>query len=299
MNLDQLSTEQQNPISHQLDTLPPLEIAQLMNKADAEVPAAIQPLIPHLAQAIELISRGMKEGGRLIYLGAGTSGRLGVLDAAECVPTFGTHPEQVQGIIAGGKEAMFHAVEGAEDNEELAVRDLKALVLTQHDTLVGIAASGRTPYVIGGLRYAQALHVPTVAVACTSPAAISRYADISIEAVVGPEILTGSTRLKAGSAQKMILNILSTGSMICLGKVYDNLMVDVQATNLKLVHRAQHIVTTITGASQADVIQALESSDYRVKVAIVMLLKKCSVHQATQLVESYPQLREALQHEFN
>lgn len=234
MKLDKLTTETRNEASMTLDQMSVQEAIALMNQEDRRVPEAIEQVLPQIEAAIKLIVKSFNQDGRLIYMGAGTSGRLGVLDAAECVPTFSTPPEMVVGLIAGGEKAMLSAVEGAEDSAEFGRDDLKELKLTDKDTVVGIAASGRTPYVKGGLAYAQEVGASTVSVACNKGAEISEYSQVAIEVDAGAEVLTGSTRLKAGTAQKLILNMLSTVSMVQIGKVYKNLMVDVQPTNEKL-----------------------------------------------------------------
>jgi N-acetylmuramic acid 6-phosphate etherase len=242
------------------------------------------------------VFESFKSGGRLIYLGAGTSGRLGVLDAVECPPTFSTNPEMVQGIIAGGERAFLKAVEGAEDQPDLGVSDLKELGLTKHDTVIGIAASGRTPYVIGALRYARSIGAKTVALSCNKNAAISQEADQSIEVIVGPEVLTGSTRLKAGTAHKMILNMISTSSMILLGKAYENLMVDVHVSNQKLKERAIGIIRKITGVSYQQALETLEASDLQVKTAIVMIQTNTNKQKAEQLLaEANGYVKKAIQ----
>lgn len=231
INLDQMTTETRNQKTMALDTMTVHDFATVMNAEDQTVAQSVQQALPAIETAIQTISHSLKKDGRLFYIGAGTSGRLGVLDAAECVPTFGTDPEMVQGLIAGGMKAMTVAVEGAEDSKELGKTDLLQRHLSADDTVVGIAASGRTPYVIGGLDYAQAVGAATISLACNTHAEISQHAQIAIEVSVGPEVLTGSTRLKAGTAQKLVLNMLSTGAMIGLGKVFQNLMVDVLPTN--------------------------------------------------------------------
>ena len=255
-----------------------------MNEEDGKVAEAIKETLPDVEEAVKIIVRNLKNGGRLIYMGAGTSGRLGVLDAVECSPTFGT-TDEVQGIIAGGEGAFIKAVEGAEDSKELAEEELKKLNIGKNDIIVGIAASGRTPYVIGGLEYAHAVGAATVAVSCNKNAEISKYADVAIEVDCGPEVLTGSTRLKAGSAQKMILNMISTASMVGVGKVYGNLMVDVRATNEKLVERAKRIVMEATGASYEEAEKTLISANWHVKTAIVMILAECNYEEAVQRLE--------------
>ncbi|MBY6273211.1 MAG: N-acetylmuramic acid 6-phosphate etherase, partial [Bacillaceae bacterium] len=245
--LEQLTTEKRNPNTMDIDQMSIKEILQIMNKEDQSVPIAINKEIDKIESAIQMVIDSFRRGGRLIYIGAGTSGRLGVLDAAECPPTFGTDPAMVQGIIAGGKEAFTRAVEGAEDNEQMGGDDLKAIRLTNLDTVVGIAASGRTPYVIGALKYAKSIGAKTVSISNNKNSIIGTLADVAIEVETGPEVLTGSTRLKAGTAQKLILNMISTVSMIGIGKVYKNLMVDVRPTNHKLIERSKRIIMEATG----------------------------------------------------
>lgn len=282
MDLEKLTTETRNRKTMSLDTLSVKEMLTLMNQEDQQVPLAIKQVLPQIESAVNSIVVNFKAGGRLIYMGAGTSGRLGVLDAAECVPTFGTSPEMVQGLIAGGMSAMTVAVEGAEDSLELGKQDLIDLKLTPHDTVVGIAASGRTPYVIGGLDYAHTVGAMTISIACNSEAIISQHAQIPIEVEVGPEVLTGSTRLKSGTAQKLVLNMLSTASMVGIGKVYKNLMVDVKPTNEKLVERAKRIIVQATDCSSDDAANAFEVANHDVKLAIVMVLTGMSKDEASQ-----------------
>ncbi len=265
-------TEQRNPRTTDIDRLSTLEMLQRMNAEDATVPAAVAQALPAIAQAVDLIVERLRQGGRLIYMGAGTSGRLGILDAVECVPTFSTPPELVQGIIAGGVGAIIHSVEGAEDSREQGRADLLALNPTAHDVIVGIAASGRTPYVVSALETAQAIGAGTIGIACNAPAPVLDAAAIKIAALVGPEVVTGSTRLKAGTAQKLILNMLSTASMIRLGKVYGNLMVDVRVSNLKLAERARRIIREVTGVSEDEAAALLARTDNEVKTAIVVAL---------------------------
>lgn len=265
-----MQTESRNAGTMHLHQQSALEIVQTMNAEDATVATAVQAVLPQIAAAVELITARLANGGRLIYSGAGTSGRLAVLDAAECVPTFSTSPDLVVAKIAGGETAMLQAVEGAEDDAEAGANDLKALHLTAADVVVGIAASGRTPYVIGALNYATQVGAGTIGISCNAPAPVLDAAEIKIAAVVGPEVITGSTRLKAGTAQKMILNMLSTASMVQLGKVYGNLMVDVKVSNIKLAHRAQRIVQEVAGVSAEDAAALLEQTGQAVKPAIVM-----------------------------
>ena len=241
--------------------------------------------LPQIAEAIDKIADAMNNGGRLIYCGAGTSGRLGILDASECPPTYGVSSELVQGIIAGGIEAIFKAKEGAEDSKELCVEDLNNMNFTNKDVLVGIAASGRTPYVIGGLEYANSIGAVTVGVTCNPQSEIASVAKIAISPVVGPEVITGSTRMKAGTAQKMVLNMLSTGSMVRTGKVYGNLMVDVKATNEKLVERAKHIVMEATEVDREKAEAVLEETNYDVKLSILMIMANLSKEEGKELLE--------------
>ncbi|EPA0532122.1 N-acetylmuramic acid 6-phosphate etherase [Vibrio alginolyticus] len=280
--LSHLVSEGRNPDTMDIDLLPSLDIVQRINQQDKLVPLAVEKVLPEIAEAVDKITKAFKVGGRLFYIGAGTSGRLGVLDASECPPTFGTDPEMVVGIIAGGKEAMFRAKEGAEDDSTLGEQDLKENTLTQRDVVVGIAASGRTPYVIGGLEYANELGATTVALSCNPDSPIADIADIAISPVVGPEALTGSTRLKSGTAQKLVLNMLTTASMIRLGKSYQNLMVDVKATNAKLVARAARIVMQATDCTNQEAKTALKETDYDAKLAILMILTGLDRESATE-----------------
>ncbi|MGM7701808.1 N-acetylmuramic acid 6-phosphate etherase [Pseudalkalibacillus sp. Hm43] len=270
LDLTSLTTEQRNMHTNSIDTLGTQEILQTINKEDESVSLAVKKVLPDISAAVDLIYEGFKNNGRLLYIGAGTSGRLGVIDAAECPPTFSTPPELVQAIIAGGAEAMFEAIEGAEDNEQQGRKDLLARGLAENDVIVGITASGRTPYVIGAIEAAKEMGLKTVSLSCNPNSVVSDLVDQAIEVVVGPEILTGSTRMKAATAQKMVLNMLTTASMIKMGKVYENLMVDVNATNKKLVERAKGIVMTITGIPYEEAEKLLEQTGYEVKTAIVM-----------------------------
>ncbi|WP_042459493.1 N-acetylmuramic acid 6-phosphate etherase [Neobacillus dielmonensis] len=285
MNITTLTTEQRNERSRNIDQLSTLEIIQLMNHEDSTVAAAVGVALPQIEAAIEAIVGALQRKGRLFYVGAGTSGRLGVLDAAECPPTFCTPPEQVQAIIAGGEQAMFIAVEGAEDDLEQGAKDLESRGFTSSDVVVGIAASGRTPYVIGALEYARKLGAVTISLACNQNAEISKHADHKMEVVVGPEVLSGSTRLKSATAQKMILNMLSTTTMIKLGKIYDNLMVDLHASNIKLVERAKRIVMEITGVSYEEAEETLNKTNQKVKPAIVMIMAGVSVEKANDAIQ--------------
>ncbi|MCM3691925.1 N-acetylmuramic acid 6-phosphate etherase [Neobacillus niacini] len=283
-NLELLTTESRNNETMQIDTASPIDILRIMNKQDQLVSLAVNEVLPDIEAAVQFVFESFKKSGRLIYLGAGTSGRLGVLDAVECPPTFSTEPEMVVGLMAGGEGAFLKAVEGAEDDMELGVSDLKDLNLTENDTVIGIAASGRTPYVIGALRYARSIGAKTVALSCNKNAAISKEAHQAIEVIVGPEVLTGSTRLKSGTAHKMILNMISTSSMILLGKAYENLMVDVKVSNLKLKERAIGIIRKITGVSYEVALETLEKSGLQVKTAIVMIKRETTKEQAEKLL---------------
>ncbi|MDG6359040.1 N-acetylmuramic acid 6-phosphate etherase [Glaesserella parasuis] len=282
--LGQLITEQRNPNSMQIDTLSAYEIVQIINNEDKQVPLAIEKVLPQIAQAVEKIVEAFQQGGRLVYIGAGTSGRLGVLDASECPPTFGVSPEMVKGIIAGGERALRHPIEGAEDNKEAGKQDLQAVEFSQKDVLVGIAASGRTPYVLGALAYAKELGATTVSIASNPNSAMSQIADIVIDTVVGAEVLTGSSRMKSGTAQKLVLNMLTTASMILIGKCYQNLMVDVQASNQKLVARAIRIVMQATECSREIAETTLVLAENNAKLAIMMILADLDKDGAEQLL---------------
>ena len=285
--LSTLITEQRNPNSMNVDSLSALEIVQLMNDEDKQVPLAIEKCLPQIAQAVECIVAAFQQGGRLVYIGAGTSGRLGVLDASECPPTFGVSPEMVKGIIAGGERALRHPIEGAEDSKAQAVFDLQTIHFSSKDVLVGIAASGRTPYVIGSLEYAKSLGSVTVSIASNPNSAMANIVDIAIDTVVGPEVLTGSSRLKSGTAQKLVLNMLTTASMILMGKCYQNLMVDVQASNEKLKARAIRIVMQATDCDKALAEETLKLADQNAKLAIMMILSGLDRAQAEALLEKH------------
>lgn len=272
MDLGSLVSETRNADTLDLDSLSTLEMVSKFNQQDATVAAAVSLTLPQVAKAVDAAAAALSAGGRIIYMGAGTSGRLGVLDASECPPTFGVSHDLVIGLIAGGPGAMFKAVEGAEDDEQLGVRDLQALGLSPDDMVIGLAASGRTPYVIGALRYARQYGCRTAAISCNPGSPIAREAEIAISPVVGPEALTGSTRLKSGTAQKLVLNMISTGAMVKIGKVWQNLMVDMKATNIKLVDRAHRMVCEATGCTQQQADEALGQVDYEVKTAILMIL---------------------------
>ncbi|MFD0004654.1 N-acetylmuramic acid 6-phosphate etherase [Streptomyces sp. NPDC127178] len=284
--LETLTTEAFRPELAEIDRLPTLDIARLMNGEDAAVPTAVAQRLPQIAAAIDAIAERMARGGRLIYAGAGTAGRLGVLDASECPPTFNTDPSQVVGLIAGGPEAMVVSVEGAEDSKDLARTDLDALALTPTDTVVGISASGRTPYAIGAVEHARKQGALTIGLSCNPDSALAAAAERGIEIVVGPELLTGSTRLKAGTAQKLVLNMLSTITMIRLGKTYGNLMVDVRASNDKLRARSRRIVALATGADDTDIERALTEAGGEVKTAILILLADVDGPTANGLLDA-------------
>jgi N-acetylmuramic acid 6-phosphate etherase len=290
-----MTTELSNQHSQNIDTLSTREIVALMNAEDQLVAEAVAREAEPIAAAIDAIVDRLARGGRLLYMGAGTSGRLGVLDASECPPTFNTSPQMIIGIIAGGREALTNAIEGAEDNRDLAVQDLKHHQLSNRDCLVGIATSGRTPYVLAGLEHARRIGAVTIGLACNANASISTVADMMITPVVGPEVISGSTRLKAGTATKMVLNMLTTASMVRLGKTYGNLMVDLRATNSKLKERSVRIVQTITGLDTQQAVAALVAADGEVKTAIVTELCGVSCEEARQrLRQSQGHLRNAL-----
>lgn len=285
LNLSKLTTESRNQNTLNIDKVSTLEMVKMINEEDKKVANAIEIELPQIAEAIDGIVERMQKGGRLIYIGAGTSGRLGILDASECPPTYGVSEELVQGLIAGGQEAIFRAKEGAEDSKELAVLDLKYKHLNENDTVVGIAASGRTPYVIGGLEYANEIGALTISVTCNADSQVAKEAKIAISPVVGAEVVTGSTRLKSGTAQKLVLNMLSTGSMIKMGKVYGNLMVDVKATNEKLVERSKKIVCEATGVSFKEAETVLNETDFDVKLSIFMILSNLEKEEAKVILE--------------
>jgi N-acetylmuramic acid 6-phosphate etherase len=295
MNLATLPTESRNPASEHIDQLPTLDMLRIINEEDAKVAAAVAAELPFIAQAIDAIAARFEQGGRLFYIGAGTSGRLGVLDAAECPPTFSVPPTLVQGLMAGGDEALRKSSEATEDIPEQGAADLTATGFTQQDTLVGIAASGRTPYVIGAMQQAKSIGALTISLTCVPNSQMAAIADIAIAPVTGPEILTGSTRLKAGTATKLVLNMLSTGVMIKTGAVYGNLMVNVQPTNAKLIDRAQRIIAAATGVDMVAAARLLEESG-SVKTAIAM--QKLSLDRATaeaKLKASHGRLAATLQ----
>ena len=282
LNLKNMSTETRNQNTMNLDIMTPLEVVTVMNQEDAKVPAAITPALPNIAQCVTWAIESIEAGGRIIYMGAGTSGRLGVLDAVECPPTFGVAPEVVVGLIAGGEKAFVKAVEGAEDSRELGRQDLIDINLEKRDIVIGIAASGRTPYVLGGLAYAKEVGCHTVGISCNPGSAVGAAGELAIEVVPGPECLTGSTRLKSGTCQKLILNMISTATMVGCGKAYQNLMVDVMQTNEKLVVRAQNIVMEATGCDRETAAEKIAQADGNAKTAITMILADCDVTEARE-----------------
>ena len=284
-NWDKIVTENRNPATAGIDTLSTEEMLRLINREDRRVAPAVEKEIPAIAKAVDAIAGALASGHRLVYSGCGTSGRLGVLDAAECPPTFSADPGQVVGLIAGGERAMFRAVEGAEDDPALGERDLEEIGFCAGDVLVGLSASGRTPYVIGAVRYAKRIGAVTVTVSCCPGSPLYELADIPIAPEPGPEVITGSTRMKSGTAQKLVLNMLTTGAMIRLGKTYGNLMVDVMPSNEKLVRRCRRIVREATGASEEEACAALDACGYRPKIAILMLLCGVDAEEAGRLLE--------------
>lgn len=281
--IDCLKTESRNPRTQNLDAMSVMELIRTMNEEDQKVIDAVEEALPQIEKAVQLVIRALNQSGRLIYMGAGTSGRLGILDAVECAPTFSA-TDEVIAVMAGGDKAFVTAVEGAEDSEELAAEDLESINLSERDVVAAIAASGRTPYAIGALKHAKKKNAACISIACNRDAALSKYADVAIEADTGPEILTGSTRLKAGTCQKMILNMISTASMTGIGKVYGNLMVDLKATNRKLVERAKRIVMESTGCDYETAVSALEETDYSCKVSIVMILTGITKEEAAMRI---------------
>ena len=295
LNLKNMSTETRNQNTMNLDIMSPLEVVTVMNQEDAKVPAAITPALPNIAQCVTWAIESIEAGGRIIYMGAGTSGRLGVLDAVECPPTFGVAPEVVVGLIAGGEKAFVKAVEGAEDSRELGRQDLIDHNLEKRDIVIGIAASGRTPYVLGGLAYAREIGCHTVGISCNPGSAVGAAAELAIEVVPGPECLTGSTRLKSGTCQKLILNMISTATMVGCGKAYQNLMVDVMQTNEKLVVRAQNIVMEATGCDRETAAEKIALAGGNAKTAITMILADCGVEEARErLAKAKGHVREAI-----
>lgn len=296
INLSKLTTESRNPASAEIDTLPTLDMLATINREDKKVPVAVEATLPQIAQVVDRVVEAFACGGRLIYCGAGTSGRLGILDASECPPTYGTPREQVVGLIAGGHPAILQAVENAEDNREMGEQDLRNLNFNSRDVLVGIAASGRTPYVLGAMAYAKGVGATVAAISCNPNSEMSHAADIAIEPVVGAEVVTGSSRMKAGTAQKLVLNMITTGAMIRSGKVYGNLMVDVEATNAKLLQRQVNIVVEATDCSPEEATLALDGCNRHCKTAILMMLSGLTAERASALLAKHQGfIRRALQ----
>ena len=295
VNLTGMTTETRNAASADLDTMTSLQIVTLMNSEDSKIAGAVKEQLVQIAKAVDLCVDSLQKGGRMVYIGAGTSGRLGAIDAAECPPTFGVSPGTVVGLIAGGQNIEISLSADREDSPKCGREDLEGISLNAKDTVIGVAASGRTPYVIGGLEYAKSLGCRTVAIACNKGSAIGKLADVAIEVIVGPEVLTGSTRLKAGTSQKMILNMLSTASMVRTGKCYRNLMVDVVQSNAKLEARAQGILMEATGVSKDEAVELLKKADGSVKTAVVMALASCSANEAkARLEKAKGHVREAI-----
>ncbi|MBG2803318.1 N-acetylmuramic acid 6-phosphate etherase [Proteus sp. WDL240414] len=284
IDLSNLVTESRNHNSENIDTLSTFDMLKVINNEDKKVPLAVEKALPEIAQLVDKVAIAFSQGGRLIYCGAGTSGRLGILDASECPPTYGTPHDMVIGLIAGGHKAILQAVENAEDNIQLGEQDLRQLNFNEKDVLVGIAASGRTPYVIGALNYAKSLGATTGAISCNPESPIAQIADIAITPIVGAEVVTGSSRMKAGTAQKLILNMITTAAMIKIGKVFGNLMVDVEATNAKLVERQVRIVMQATECERAIAEQALSQCQRHCKTAILMILANVDAQQAAQML---------------
>lgn len=296
MEYNKIITEKINPNTKNIDDVPTIEMVKMINDEDKKVAYAVEKELPSIAKAIDIISDRLSKGGRLIYVGAGTSGRIGILDASECPPTYGVSYDLVQGFIAGGKEAILKAVEGAEDNKELASKDLKGIDLNPKDVVVGIAASGRTPYTIGGVEYGNSIGAYTISVTNNPESELSKTAKLSISPVVGPEVISGSTRMKAGTSQKMVLNMLTTGTMVKLGKVYGNLMVDLVAQNLKLVERAKRLVSLATGISTDEAEKYLKDTGYDVKLAILLVETGLGLEEGKKrLEEAKGYLRKAIE----
>ena len=283
--IQRLATEQRNPRSMSIDAASVREILEIINIEDHKVPIAVRGEIPYITEAVELIVKAFRAGGRLFYIGAGTSGRLGILDASECPPTFGTPPEMVQGLIAGGREAVFRSQEGAEDVEEHGAEELQRVGLEPRDVVCGIAASRRTPYVVGGVKYARSIGAGTIYVTCNPRSEFDLDVDVAICPVVGPEVVMGSTRMKSGTAQKLVLNMLTTAAMIRLGKVYQNMMVDLQMSNKKLVERSRRTIMTVTGLSYGGAMDLLQRAGGHVKTALVMELAGVDHDQALELLD--------------
>ncbi len=283
--MEKRKTESQNPATRHIDLLPTIEMMRLINREDKKVALAVETQIPKIAEAVDRVYQRIQTGGRLFYCGAGTSGRIGILDASECVPTYNVSPTLVQALIAGGNGAVFQPAEGAEDDSSACEKELRERGFCEKDTLVGIAASGTTPYVLGGLAYARKLGALTIGIACNENPPMARYCQISITPVVGPEVITGSTRMKAGTAQKLVLNMLSTGVMIRLGKVYGNLMVDLQVSNEKLADRACRIVAQVASVDQNTAAEAIKTCNGELKTAIVYLCTKMDAEDARHCLE--------------
>ena len=300
MNISKLNTEQQNPKTLNIDLMTTEDIITVINQEDTLVPNVIARQVPVIAEVVDRIIAAFKQGGRLIYVGAGTSGRLGIIDASECPPTFGTDPGLIVGVIAGGKEAMTEAIEGVEDDTQQGKADMEDISVSANDIVIGIAASGRTPYTIGALENAKQLGALTVSIVCSKDSEMEKISDYTIAAVVGPEVITGSTRMKAGTAQKLILNMLTTASMVKMGKVYGNLMVDVQMTNEKLHSRAANIVKMATGASDEEARSAIKEQNYHTKAAILQIITGLQGTEAKSLLEKHDgYLREAISEYYN
>ena len=294
-DLKKMTTETRNTASENLDCMSSLEIVTLMNREDEKIAPAVRTQLPQIAKAVDLCVSSLEKGGRIIYMGAGTSGRLGAIDAAECPPTFGVSKDTVIGLIAGGNRLEIGLTNDKEDSPECGKADLQGIGLTDRDTVIGVAASGRTPYVVGGLDYASEIGCNTISIACNANSVIGNHASVAIEAIVGSEVLTGSTRLRAGTAQKMMLNMISTASMVRTGKAYRNLMVDVVQTNEKLVIRAQNILMEATGIGRDEATAMLEKAGGSVKKAIVMVLASCTAEEAQKRLEkARGHVREAL-----
>ncbi len=294
--LKQLATEQRNPESMNFDTASIRDILEVINTEDHKVPIAVRKELPYITRAVEIVVEAFEQGGRLFYVGAGTSGRLGVLDASECPPTYGTPPEMVQGLIAGGPQAVFRSQEGAEDLEENGAAHIQEAGVTAGDVVCGIAASQRTPYVIGAVKYAKEIGCKTLFVTCNPRATFNLDVDVAMCAVVGPEVIMGSTRMKSGTAQKLILNMITTTAMVRMGKVYENMMVDLQMTNAKLVERSRRTVMTVTGVSYEEAARVLEQVDGHVKRALVVILANVSPEEARdRLAQSNGFVRQAIE----
>ncbi|PSV01270.1 N-acetylmuramic acid 6-phosphate etherase [Photobacterium leiognathi subsp. mandapamensis] len=295
IDLTTLVTESRNVASENIDMLSTIDMLKVINQEDQKVALAVEAIIPEIAKVVDLIAEAFQSGGRLIYTGAGTSGRLGILDASECPPTYGSDPDLVIGLIAGGHKAILKAVENAEDNVELGSTDLQQIGFNHKDVLVGIAASGRTPYVIGSMNYAKSVGAKVAALSCNANSPMAEIADINITPIVGAEVVTGSSRMKAGTAQKLVLNMLTTGAMIRTGKVFGNLMVDVEATNAKLIQRQKNIVVEATGCSESQAAEALTQCNNHCKTAILMILLNINADlAAAKLSKHHGFIRHAL-----